>query len=49
MTDFPGIDKEWDMQYKYKIREIESFITEDFLISCVQNFLLNAVNGFCQT
>lgn len=35
MTNFPGIDKEWDMQCKYKIHEIEPFFTEDFLISCV--------------
>lgn len=40
MTNFSGIGKEQDMQCKYKINEIETFFSEDFLILC-----LNVLNG----
>lgn len=38
VTNFPGIDKEQDMQYKYKIHEIEPFFSEDFNFMFIELF-----------
>lgn len=44
MTNFPGIGKEQNMQRKYKINEIETFFSEDFLILCLIS-CVNVLNG----
>lgn len=44
MTNFAGIGKEQDMQCKYKINEIETCFSEDFLILYLISYV-NVLNG----